>query len=797
MTEDVVVGIINRFFEGGWRIAPFIKTADGYIGVKGWPKRAATNLSELQTLVDERQGKSSRKLLYGVVPPRGRYVVDIDIKKNTSALTLWRDKVIETYTDASLASPNLIVKTKSGGYHLYYFDGSDRQLHSPTSVFGKDSGIDIRGYTGMVVMPSSIGTEADWSPGEYVVVRGDPSQACTVLSLGPIIGVDGDETDSFVRDILFQLNEVLRNDTVQEAKRHRLIPDNLILPEGNRDNIFYRAARLCRLAGIAQESAIVFMQYLATRCEVSAEEPLEHWQKLAAEKVRRVYADADELKLTSISQLYEELNNAGTVLLRGVSKSYYYFRHGSPILRIEPRSRYATDNIPNILAGKNIEVPDGDVPIRKIIPSYEPKDVAYNAAMYPRSDMPFFSYEGQTYVNTYYDQFASFEPSDEMMARAAPFIDLYKQFTLHIVGGNEADAEYLTRKLAWIVQKPYRRLPTATMIYSFTRGSGKDIFMSLFREVIGRKYFLPMSIDSLNNPHFAFHDKIVCVASEVQQQANARGTIATSGFMGRIKDLITAKDVSVNEKFQQPFTAPLFAQFFLLSNYEPASYVEPSDRRFDVFHATEEKLHQPTFGVLADITNDGIWLDRSASDRLLRQHVIFSLRDHLLNIEVAPDFDRQEARINEVKLELFEQQAPPAMVWLYENLPLFFTEEVVILAAHFCPHRIVPEYALRHLKEYYAANIRPIYRESKQIFRISGAPVIELRDNGGKSMPVLSFTSANNKTRKPVLHFANKGNLPAPPGEAWIKADLKRWYDGMMAKYHGNLMKLPGQENVS
>lgn len=798
MTEDVLVSLINRFFAGGWRIAPFLKTADGYIGVKSWPKRAATNQNELQALVEERQGKSSRKLLYGVVPPRGRYIVDIDIKKNTNALQLWRDKVIEVYKDPQLAMPNLVVKTKSGGYHLYYFDGSDRRLHSPVSVFSKDSGIDIRGYTGMVIMPTSIGTEEDWQAGEYTVIRGDPAVPCTVMELSKIIGGSAENSlDTFIRDLLYQLNEVLRNDNVPETRRHLLIPDSLIIPSSNRDNTLYRAARLCRLAGLSQESALLFMQHTALRCETSEQEPTEHWQAVAAEKVRRVYGDAEEMRLTSISQLYDELHNAGTVLLRGVSKSYFYFRHGSPLLRLEPRSRYAVDNMPNVLMGKTIDSAEGEIPIKKIITSYEPRDVAYSAAMYPKVDMPFFEYEGYKYVNTYFDPFAAFEPDPKFFEQAKKYIDIYKDYVLHIVGGDVEDADYLLHKLAWIVQKPFRRLTTATIIYSHTRGSGKDLFMSLLREIVGRRYYMPMSIESLNNPHFSFHDKLVCVASEIQQQANARGTIAASAFMGKIKDYISTKIVTVNEKFQQPYTSPVFTNFFLLSNFELSSFIEPGDRRFDVFHATEEKLDQAKFGALADVTNDGVWLDRPVTDRILRQHIIYALRDFFLSFEVDQFFDRQEARMNEVKRNLIEHQAPPAMMWMFDNLPPYFTEEVAMIACHFCPIRVNPEYVMKQLKELYAADLKPVYRAEKQQYRLSGAPLIEKRDGPGGPIPVLVWSTSANNTRRPVYYFHSKIQTSGPPGDAFIKSSIKRWYELMVKSLNGPLsngINLPGQK---
>lgn len=796
MVEDVLVEITNKYFAGGWRIAPFIKTPDGYIGVKAWPKRAATNQAELQALIEERLAKSSRKVLFGVVPPKGRFIVDIDLKKNTSALQIWRNKVTEHFGDIALASPNLIVKTKSGGFHLYYTEGSDRQIHSPTAVFGRDSGVDIRGYTGMVIMPTSIGDELDWQPGEYTLIRGDPSKPCSVLDLAKIIGNNTTSAiDSFVKATLHRLNEALRNDSVPEHYRYRLIPDDFIIPESNRDNTLFRAAKLCRMAGLSQEAAHTFMQYVANRCEATLDEPVEHWINLAADKVRRVYADEAEIEFKSVNQFFEELDNAGTVMLRGVSKSYYYFRLGSRSLRIHPRSKFATDNLVNVLMGHTINTDEGPVAVKKVVGAYNPRDVAYNAAMYPKTDMPFFEYEGVSYVNTYHDPYAVFEPDEQYLERAKPFIDVYKDYVLHITGGDLDDASYLMQKLAWIVQKPYRRLPTATIIYSHTRGSGKDIFMSLLRDVIGRRYFMPISIEVLDSEFHSFHDKLVCVASEVQQQTNAKGTMAASTFMGKIKNLITTKTISVNEKFQQPYNAPIFTNFFLLSNFELSSMIEPGDRRFDVFHTVEEKLNQTKFGMLADTTNDGIWLDRAADDQKLRDHITYNIRSYLQNIELDPLFDRQEARENLVKSELMAHQAPPAMMWLYENLPSYFTEEIVMMAAHFCPVKLTPEYALKHLKEFYAADVRAILKDGKSIFRLAGSPVLQKKDDvSGRSMPVLVFPHTSiSQARRPVHVFLSRTSS-APPSEAWIRADLKRWYDSMVNLYYGNLTKLPGQK---
>lgn len=796
MTEDIQTGILTDFFSGGWRVAPFIKTNEGYIGVKAWPKRAATNMAELQALIEEQRLRSTKNPIFGIVPSRGKYVVDIDTKKNQSALQLWKDKVAEAYGDIKLGQPNLVVKTKSGGFHLYYSDGSDRQLHSPTSVFSKDSGIDIRGYTGMVVAPTSIGMLEDWQLGDYTIVRGSPSQPLTVLGLAKILGEFYDEADTFIKSVLTQVNEALRNDSVTELQRYKLLPDALVIPSSSRDNTLYRCARLCRLAGLSQDAALIFMQHIGGRCEATPEDPIEHWIALSADKVKRVYASESEMTMQSISGFYDELDNAGTVLLRGVTKSYYYFRHGSKLLRIQPRSRYSTDNIGNVLQGVVIKGDDGDLSVKKVIPAYNPKEVAYNAAMYPKQDMPYFDFEGQRYVNTYHNPFAAFEPQSDLLAEAGAYVETFLQFVKHITGHEEGDDIRLLDKLAWIIQRPYRRLPTGTIIYSHTRGSGKDVFMSLIREIVGRQYYMPITLQSIESNHVMLHDKLVCVASEVQLQTNARGTIAAAAFMGKLKDTITAKTVYVDEKFIQPYSAPIFTNFFLLSNFELSPILEPGDRRFDIFHATEEKLDQERFGRLGDISNDGIWVERTDRDRQLRHHIIYAMRRMLQDRPVDQYFDREEAVMNAVKSALMDNHNPPAIDWMYHNLPAYFTDDIVMMACYFCPMRVHPEYVMKQLKEHFGPALKPMYRSGRVIHRMNGAPVLMKHSESGIAVPKLQFEVKSSENRKAVFFFQNKIRETAP-SDSVLKAVMRNWYEAMIQKYYGNVAQLPGQKPES
>jgi hypothetical protein len=338
-------------------------------------------------------------------------------------------------------------------------------------------------------------------------------------------------------------------------------------------------------------------------------------------------------------------------------------------------------------------------------------------------------------------------------------------------------------------------MPTGTIIYSHTKGTGKDSLMLLLREIVGQRYYMPITLKALKSPHFVIHDKIVCVASEVQLQANARGTIEAASFMGELKDLITAKHVDVNEKFIQSYSAPIYSNIFILSNFELSSLLEPGDRRFDIFHATEEKVDQALFGELIDLGNDQIWFDRTDADRNFRKHAIYALRTMLMRRPVAQNMDRAEASMNTVKKAMLDAQNPPAIVWMQENLPPYFTDEVAMMACYFCPIRTRPEYIMKQMKEHFGPSMRPLYRANRVIHRMNGAPKLELRREGSNEIPMLNFDvkTSDPSARRPVYSLESSIREADPP-DAALKAAMRKWYESMVKQFHGNVTVLPNQK---
>lgn len=763
MAEDLNTNIISEYFSGGWRVAPFIKSNGAYIGVAKWTTKAASNFNELQSLISELQGISrTDNYVLGIVPPPGKYIVDIDIKNNPAALDLWMERVRSLYGQTSL--PDFVVKTKSGGYHLYYDSGADTKIGSPTSIFGKDSGIDIRGSTGMVIAPTSYSEEADWKPGSYVIIKGSPTRPVTVLPIGNLISVNRNE-DTWESIIFNRINNILRDVRIPDLLKHQYIPHDIALPASNRDNMLFRLVRLCRQAGLSLEAARQVGIELAKRCEVTNEsENTDYWIRSALDKVERAYAHTADLNLTSVYALYEELDNAGCVTVTTGLKVAYYFIKNSPILKVSSGEYLTEEVFKHRFRGVKLLTDEGEIPATKVINQYQPKERAYGASMHPR-DVSFFDFDGKRYVNTYQAPFGTFLPVSSELAKHDALPGRYKDFVAVVAGGREAEVELLLQKLAWIVKYPERRRPVATFIYSHTRGVGKDIFADLLSMIIGRSYCKRFQIDVLLDKFSYFHDCIVSIFSEVQMYAGAKSVSQAKDFMGRIKSLITEKSQMINQKFQAPYVAPMYTNFMMLSNYAPAALIEPGDRRIEVFHCLETKFNQEKFGSLADLTNDAFW--HESDKEVERAHAIYKLNEMLRTYETPTDFDKVTAISTVAKDEVLADSLPSSIRWLIENLPPLFTREIVQLAAARNPYSMNVSYAFDQLRDY-------TVNELTKYGRLSHSPrIVKIAGLTGEAAFQMSFVTAKSDVYYLVSKFDPSGKKFT---DSEIKASLTNWW---------------------
>lgn len=86
----------------------------------------------------------------------GCYVVDIDMKHGNNGLATWQALCAE---HGWAPTCSCVVRTPSGGWHLYYRGSRANSVGTPRRGLGP--GIDIRGREGYVLVPPSVidGTE--------------------------------------------------------------------------------------------------------------------------------------------------------------------------------------------------------------------------------------------------------------------------------------------------------------------------------------------------------------------------------------------------------------------------------------------------------------------------------------------------------------------------------------------------------------------------------------------------------------------------------------------------------------
>jgi hypothetical protein len=158
--------------------------------------------------------------------------------------------------------------------------------------------------------------------------------------------------------------------------------------------------------------------------------------------------------------------------------------------------------------------------------------------------------------------------------------------------------------------------------------------------------------------------------------------------------------------------------------------------------------------------------------------------------------DREEATMNEVKINLMESQNPPAMEWMANNLPTYFTEDVAMIACQFCPMKAHPEYVIKQLKEHFGPRFQRLMRPNASIYRVNGAPKLERRDdasNGGVSILNFNTKSSDVNARK-IVYTLSKGPRDTQPTDQAIKAGMLTWYTEIRNQFYGSVSVLPNQK---
>ena len=116
-----------------------------------------------------------------------------------------------------------------------------------------------------------------------------------------------------------------------------------------------------------------------------------------------------------------------------------------------------------------------------------------------------------------------------------------------------------------------------------------------------------------------------------------------------------------------------------------------------------------------------------------------------------------------------------------------------MMACHFCPYHIRPEYAVRSLKDHLGPTFATLSRPGQgYALKLGGAPVYEIVSDGSNRVPRLRFDAS---TLKRSVYYMTDRPREADLTESRIKQSLRNWYIAKTNDYHsraGDPSKLPG-----
>ena len=198
--------------------------------------------------------------------------------------------------------------------------------------------------------------------------------------------------------------------------------------------------------------------------------------------------------------------------------------------------------------------------------------------------VPSLEYNNPNYFNT----FLGFD-NDKIIEEESWDMDALKLFRSHVAllcDYNKEYTNYLENWLSHLFQFPNENPETAVVICG-NKGNGKDLFYKYINAILGEKYTFETSKfeEVFGNFNSGLKNKIVAKLGEV---SGANGI----KFKEAIKETMTAKVITINEKSKQPYEQPNYIRWLLFSNNDNPVEITADNRRFWVLRSGEKKDFQ-------------------------------------------------------------------------------------------------------------------------------------------------------------------------------------------------------------
>lgn len=638
---------------------------------------------------------------------RGLVIFDLDVKNGKNGLIQF-DSLKKTF---NLPQCSLIVRSKSGGYHLYYkkpkkyINSHVKSLVNITVNSHKYEGVDIRGDGGFVQGPNN---EGEWVEGNYTIIKGSLDDELTEVPESLIKSFLGStsisDLDSMAESVSLHVEKP--NDMLSILRRGELPPS---VPDGQRNEAFFVFVTSLKSKGIDREIAKVMCMELAKRCENP--ETLSVSVNIN-DMLARVYE-------TSVDNPYDigfDLVKRGLYIITGLgSRPKYMLLEDNPYIRSKSPHDLVSMRELMIRYEQNILGPDGktkrvnpmDVAIKRLPPNQSVDAIGFKPV-----DEPVFRMTegGSTFLNTYNKPF---------IPEVNPESEAYENFKLlisRIFGKEGTDAYQLGLDFcAWMIQRPERKPSISIFLMSEKRGVGKSLFLGLLTHLLGVNKVgeLQARVRNLTDLTKRFFNPTGCVLNvidEVQFSVHKNMRQESADFWRVLKNLITSEMVEIEIKNGGSFNVLNTAALILAGNTGSRFPIEEYDRRLWIIDNDAPVMQEGTVDLLYAIVKGG------HSNQFSRQQIedgINSIRWNLKHHEIKNDLSTMRAPMTALKHEMYMASLTDEEEWFIN----YFADKTNLLAASSVISEACYMFILNNhpeIPEHWRNNAKHMFREAKR-----------------------------------------------------------------------------------
>lgn len=583
---------------------------------------------------------------YGVLGIN-KVIFDLDNKDGKDGSEQFR-LLMDTHR---IPKPEFVVKSKSGGFHLYYTKSEKFQEVRVKSVAGtiissiKYEGVDVRGDGGMVVGPMSQCAEADWRPGNYSIIKGSPASKLSVMTDTVVAALSSTSFSDPLDNLMGSASESDDSDVIEVLKRGELPK---FLPRGARNHGFYVFINGLRNKGI---SATTAKSYVAKLVEVTEDrEDLANSVNIE-EMIARIY----EVDVNNPYDVAKDLINRGLHRVTGhgnkikyviFNENPYYSSIGYHDLASMKQLMDRFSRLVPVANGKERLLNPAEL-LDKLMDTSKEVDIA---SFKPGAPDIFYSSElgGKRFLNVWRDV-------RKLVVKENVDDEAWDQFRLVVsrIFGPEGSPEYQfgLDLPAWLIQNPGIKPVVVPFIQSAHRGVGKSCYMNALRHVMsitkdGVNQARSVKLEEIGARFFNPNGASLLMLDEVQFATHRNTRQEATGFWKHLKTLITAPVISVEIKGGGTFEMPCVSGMIMAGNSGNHFPIEEADRRIWIIDNNAPILSRG----LADKLFD---LESAKVGQQTKIRTANSIRYHLTHHKIKHDLSDMRAPMNDVKREMF------------------------------------------------------------------------------------------------------------------------------------------------